>query len=504
MEQQLEFEIDKGMETILRKKIEIPEGTNRLYLQAVYPQAFQYNSYLLVLDTKKQIRLQKLLGYGKQHICIGEDAQHTTIGGIPGKIEEGTWEIVIGVFTEYIERYQGILPEKLIIKASTKEGDVTEPIGGHCWIRDAQTFAIDEKLYDWKKKYHYSSKWYKGDFHTHTRLSDGKETVENAMRKAEDMRLEFYLPTEHNLLHTGWCNSEVMVVPSVELTTRLGHMNLFGLTRMPDNLYRIMQHMDDDVLDALVLQQIREAKAAGWLTSINHPFLHIWKWQLMSLPLEDVDCMEIINDPTYDYARESNDKAIHFLDHLWMDGHRIIGVGGSDSHNLLEERYSGAVLPSIPGDPATYVYSKGLSPKRLLKNVKAGHVIVTRYCEVEIQITDGKKEYLPGDCLPDREVKVHLKVDGLEKKPCMEMISYCDAEKDVHREALKVSKRKDGKYEAKAVFVMPGEAWQWVRFEVRDKKGEFLAYVNPIYRNEKKSKYRTYGQVLEKMEKNAD
>ena len=51
----------------------------------------------------------------------------------------------------------------------------------------------------------------------------------------------------------------------------------------------------------------------------------------------------IVNDPTYEYAKESNEKAIRFLDLLWQEGYRIYGIGGSDSHNLIEERYDGAL-----------------------------------------------------------------------------------------------------------------------------------------------------------------
>lgn len=35
------------------------------------------------------------------------------------------------------------------------------------------------------------SGWYKGDFHTHTRLSDGKETIGHASERAEESGLDF-------------------------------------------------------------------------------------------------------------------------------------------------------------------------------------------------------------------------------------------------------------------------------------------------------------------------
>ena len=57
---------------------------------------------------------------------------------------------------------------------------------------------------------------YKGEVSiTHTRLSDGKETVANAMEKAKQMQMDFYVPTEHNVIHTGWKHTEVMIVPGM-------------------------------------------------------------------------------------------------------------------------------------------------------------------------------------------------------------------------------------------------------------------------------------------------
>lgn len=36
------------------------------------------------------------------------------------------------------------------------------------------------------------------------------------------MEMDFYVPTEHNVLHTGWPDTKIMVLPGVEITTSLG------------------------------------------------------------------------------------------------------------------------------------------------------------------------------------------------------------------------------------------------------------------------------------------
>ena len=78
--------------------------------------------------------------------------------------------------------------------------------------------------------------------------------------------------------------------------------------------------MNQPDLEDYLLMQIQEAKEKGWLVSINHPFLHIWKWKCKKIALEDISCMEIVNDPTYQYAKEANDETIDFLDLLHKDG----------------------------------------------------------------------------------------------------------------------------------------------------------------------------------------
>ena len=60
---------------------------------------------------------------------------------------------------------------------------------------------------------------------------------------------------------------------------------------------------------------------------------------------------------------------------------RVFGVGGSDSHNLEDEFYEGASLPSAVGDPATWVFCDGLSPKKSDECSKAG----TSVCDQILQ-----------------------------------------------------------------------------------------------------------------------
>lgn len=172
------------------------------------------------------------------------------------------------------------------------------------------------------------------------------------------------------MVHTGWPETDIMILPGVEITTCLGHFNIFGCTGATSQLLDIMKEAGEE---------------------------DIWKWLYYDLPLKHLHLMEIVNDPTYGYAPEANDEAVSFLDYLWKHGYVVFGLGGSDSHNLESERYEGATEPSIPGDPATLVYMNGLSPDHLMQGVAAGHVIVCRYIRAEVSFYYHGGQYLPGD-----------------------------------------------------------------------------------------------------------
>lgn len=44
------------------------------------------------------------------------------------------------------------------------------------------------------------------------------------------MQMDFYVPTEHNVIHTGWKHTEVMIVPGVEVTAEKGTVIFLELT----------------------------------------------------------------------------------------------------------------------------------------------------------------------------------------------------------------------------------------------------------------------------------
>lgn len=182
---------------------------------------------------------------------------------------------------------------------------------------------------------------------------------------------------------------------------------------------------------------------------------------------------------------------------LWQEGYRIYGIGGSDSHNLIEERYDGALEPSVAGDPGTYVFSKGLTPTKLLQNLRKGHIYVSRYCTLEVEITADGETYLPGEHIPvgtKEAVRIQYQVviRGLEECPVVYAVI------NRVRMGMELTEIKKGVYEAKTEILFSAGEYEWMRLDVRKEDGTFLGYVNPIYHGAKTPQCKTFGEMVQK------
>jgi hypothetical protein len=492
------FEINQDTDGILETEVLISEPLEVLSVTVDMKDMDMIMGYLILQDENKNIRFQKLLGYSERVIQISSSSETTTIGGVPGTIGQGKWKLTFCMFTEEIRKQLREQTIPVAFEICGEQCKIEEKIGEECWVSEKQKFPLYYDQFAWNREYQSDTRWYKGDFHTHTRLSDGKETVANAMEKAKQMHMDFYVPTEHNVIHTGWRKTDVMIVPGVEVTAQDGHCNLFGIDRLPSAIRKIIQNPAEEQSEKQMMQILQEAGERGWLVSINHPFLHIWKWKFNAVPLNMIQFLEIINDPTYEYAKEANEKAIRFLDFLWQEGYRIYGIGGSDSHNRIDERYDGAKEPSVAGDPGTYIFCKGLTPTKLLQNLRKGHCYVSRYCTMEIEITADGETYLPGEHIPvgKREavhIKYHAAIRGLKERP----VVYAVVNRV--RIGLEVTETEEGVYETETELIFSAGTYEWMRLDVRKEDGAFLGYVNPVYHGAKTPQCRLFGEMLQKV-----
>ncbi|OLA56807.1 MAG: hypothetical protein BHW46_03040 [Roseburia intestinalis] len=110
--------------------------------------------FVILWDETGVIRLQKLLGYGEQKLAVGIDGEHTTIGGVPGKVSKGEWKLGIGIFTEYVQQRLGDKTEVLEVVLTDREIPIADPIGAQVWVEEG-TPKMSFENYNWKEKYDY-------------------------------------------------------------------------------------------------------------------------------------------------------------------------------------------------------------------------------------------------------------------------------------------------------------------------------------------------------------
>ncbi|OTN88598.1 hypothetical protein A5819_001079 [Enterococcus sp. 7E2_DIV0204] len=323
------------------------------------------------------------------------------------------------------------------------------------------------------------TKWYRGDFHTHTIYSDGKMSREENLIQAEKMGLDFFTATDHNIVPTSWPHStEVLVIPGVEITSPHGHYNQIGVRNSPfqDKGFLLLQTTEK------LAESFEKKETQQHLNSINHPFLGEWKWLAGETNLHLVDAIEIWNDPTYHLNPDATEKALLAWDQALSDGHKITGIGGSDSHLRPDDRYPEAEFPSLIGDPSTYVFSEKLDIPNILSRVKAGNVWVSRFdCKIDFAV-EGQ---IAGSRLPyQKHITAFANVTGIDT---------CRIEWIINGEIMATEESS----ESQQSFEFVNNSYNYIRVTIRDLEGKLIGFTNPVYFGEKQPSLTYWKELAE-------
>ncbi len=267
-----------------------------------------------------------------------------TPGYLPGELEPGTWQVVIGL---HRIPAAGVRYELTAVAADasplTAADDIVEP-APELTDRPAPRALPGAG----------GMRWLAGDLHSHTVHSDGVLTVPELARFAASRGLDFLAVTDHNTvshhseLPAAAAAHQIVLLPGQEVTTAQGHANAFGDLPWVD-----FREPPDAWLAA--------TEAAGGLLSINHPYggqvswiapmqrrpplIEVWHWSWLDLrwtaPLS-----------------------------WWLAWHpAAIAVGGSDWHR------PGSDAP--PGTPTTWVLADAAAPDAVLAGVADARVAIS-------------------------------------------------------------------------------------------------------------------------------
>jgi predicted metal-dependent phosphoesterase TrpH len=158
------------------------------------------------------------------------------------------------------------------------------------------------------------------DLHVHTNYSkDGESNVEEIIRAAEVAGLDVIAITDHDSVDGAKkaleCETSVLVIPGIEVTTKQGHLLVLGVTEI------IPAGLDVETTVAI-------ARRMGGLLILPHPY-HVWRngvARRRKAGMMVVDAVESFNSRYI--VGSANRKAERIALKLGKPC-----VGGSDAHN---------------------------------------------------------------------------------------------------------------------------------------------------------------------------
>lgn len=234
--------------------------------------------------------------------------------------------------------------------------------------------------------------WIKGDCHLHTTNSDGIKKPEELYEMLYRKGLDFAFITDHNFNTPGekqFNYKGVGIFPGLEISSNLGHMNVFS----EDLLVRSINRPRTDEDFRTVAEFFR---SRGAHLSVNHPLDRSLLWRL-DIDAYAPDSVEVWNSPMH------NDDVycLNWWHKRLLEGKYIPAIGGSDFHR---DYY----VTRLVASPTTYVYAYSNTMADVLEAIRSGRVFVTNSpSAARLFLTCGDK--VPGetaDLAKDRTVKI--------------------------------------------------------------------------------------------------
>jgi PHP-associated len=307
-----------------------------------------------------------------------------TPGYLPGPVNPGTWQLVLGPYT--------VAPQGL---GWWVEVTLAARPPGPAFVPDPAPARAGGR----------GRGWYRGDLHLHTVHSDGARTPAELAAQARAAGLDFVASTEHNTIsaNLGWgahAGPGLLVLDGEEVTTRDGHWLAIGLPpgAFVDWRYRAADGVLDRVLAGL--------HGRGGLAVAAHPYCPLpgcaWRFGYRGL-----DAIEVWNGPW----TPDDEAALAHWDRLLATGGAagrfLPAVAGSDAHGHHDQ----------VGHPHTVVLADGLERRALLRALAEGRCWLAGSAAVELglEAAGGGRSAGIGERLelpPGEEVTVRLRVRG--------------------------------------------------------------------------------------------
>jgi predicted metal-dependent phosphoesterase TrpH len=312
--------------------VEVPPGTAALTVRLTH------DTGVLDLGCRGPEGFRGWSGGARREYTVA--AGWATPGYLPGELEPGIWHVWLR-----LHRIPpgGVGYEVTATTAATPPPKPLEPPWPRAPRRPARRDLPAPS----------GMRWLAGDLHSHTEHSDGVLTVPQLACLAASRGLDFLAVTDHNTvshhaeLPTAAAHAGIVLVPGEEVTTDLGHANVFG-TPWVD-----FRRPADD--------WVAFAADHGGLISINHPLSDDCTWRR---PLSERPRLAEIWHSDWRNRRHGAPLA-------WAQAWRpdVIPVGGSDFHDPAQDKRL--------GEPTTWLLAEDDDVPGVLGALAAGRTAVS-------------------------------------------------------------------------------------------------------------------------------
>jgi len=254
-----------------------------------------------------------------------------------------------------------------------------------------------------------NEKWYKGNTHCHTVVSDGKNLPAEVVAAYHNHGYNFLVITDHNfLLQTDTIKKpanlrkDFLLVPGEEVTDRISvHTTAFNissyvpfdndpnretdLVKRREEIKRALDHPLILTPTELIQLHVDGILKAGGIPFLNHPNFSQGVKISDILPVKNLHHLEIYNGhPTvFNWGKEGLISVEAKWDSLLSRGVVMYGVASDDEHKLVTND------PEVAGPFRGWlmVQSKELTPKALQQSIATGkfyasNSVILKTCEM--------------------------------------------------------------------------------------------------------------------------
>jgi hypothetical protein len=228
-------------------------------------------------------------------------------------------------------------------------------------------------------------KFYRGNLHTHSTLSDGKLTPEAVCRAYQDAGYDFIALTDHFMQQFNYPVADTQAFRSQNFTTIFGAELHAGRTELGELWHILGVGLPLDFAhptpEETGPQIAARAMAAGAFVAAAHPAWYgLTEGDILSLG--PIHAIEVFNGTSVDHNDRADSWSI--TDLLYTRGHRYTACATDDAHCNPDR--ADFMLGWV------WVKSETLTPAALLESLKAGDYYSSTGPQIyDIEVVPGEK-----------------------------------------------------------------------------------------------------------------